>query len=404
MRRLAIGLTTVLALLFVAAGEARLGAGRARAAHREADTFHVMAGTGSGGGVSYHGGPVLSSNRTHVIFWAPKRSQLAFEPGYRPLVGRFLTDVAAASHTTHNVFALTGQYTDSSGRPAAYASRYAGAVLATDPLPASQCTEPPVAGPGWTVCLTDGQLQAEIERVVHARHLPTTQHDVYFLVTPKGLGSCMGNTATSGCALGGRVNGYCGYHQFTNDGQVDYAFIPYNAVPGHCQSDHPRPNGNAADPALSTISHELSEAVTDPDSDAWTDGSGQEIADLCITTFGPAIGGSGDRRYNQNVNGGHFYLQDEWSNADGRCKPRAKPDHASFAVSSRTGRRLAFSGRGTDPEGQIVSYHWLFGDGVRGQGRTVTHDFRRGGSYTVRLRVTDTWGNWGFYTRTVPVT
>src|SRR5947209_4508960 len=147
----------------------------------------------------------------------------------------------------------------------------------------------------------------------------------------------MGAAATSGCALGGKVNGYCGYHRFTNDGQVDYAFIPYNAVPGHCQSNNPRPNGSSADPALSTISHELSEMVTDPDGDGWTDSSAQEIGDLCISAFGPSIGGSGDRAYNESIAGGHFYLQEEWSNSSNRCEPRAKPDHASFAVSRRTG-------------------------------------------------------------------
>ena len=50
-----------------------------------------------------------------------------------------------------------------------------------------------------------------------------------------------------------------------------YAVIPYNAVPGHCQSDNPRPNSSTADPALSTLSHEHIETVTDPDGDAWTD-------------------------------------------------------------------------------------------------------------------------------------
>ncbi len=250
----------------------------------------------TGQAVNYSDGPVLTSNRTHVIFWAPSGSHLGFDPGYRPLVARFLRDVALASHQTDNIFGLTGQYTDLSGRPAAYASQYAGAVLDTDQLPATECTEPPVAGPGWTVCLTDAELQAEIEHVVHAHHLPTAQRDVYFLVTPRGLGSCMGTTASSGCALGGRVDGYCGYHRYTNDNAVDYAFIPYNAVIGHCQSNNPRPNGSTADPALSTIGHELAETITDPDGDGWTASSGEEIADLCISTFGPPIGGSGNRR------------------------------------------------------------------------------------------------------------
>jgi hypothetical protein len=405
MRYRLAGLVTAAILLPTATGEARSSVSQhAPARSPAADVFQTTPGLGTGPPVGYGNGPVLTSNRTHIIFWAPSGSYLSFDPGYRPLVAQFLRDVALASHRTSNVFALTGQYTDSSGRPAAYASRYGGAVLDTERLPKTECTEPPVAGPGWPVCLTDSELQAEIEHVVRARHLPTTQRDVYFLVTPRGLGSCMGSSATSGCALAGKVNGYCGYHRYTNDAKVDYAFIPYNAVIGHCQSNNPRPNGSTADPALSTIGHELSEVITDPDGDGWTDNSGQEIADLCITTFGPAIGGSGQRAYNENIAGGHFYLQELWSNASGSCEPRARPDRASFSVSPRSGRTLAFTGTGNDPQGRILSYHWVFGDGHRASGRTVSHRFGAGGNYAVRLRITDSWDNWGSYTRAVPVT
>lgn len=400
---------TVVVMLIV--GLALAPAASARKAHTEADIGKAMPGVGSGLGVTYGGGPILASNRTHIIFWQPNGSPLTFDPGYRALVERFLTDVAVASHSTSNVFALTGQYTNNAGQPAAYASDYAGAVLDTDRLPKNGCAEPPPPpvgeGPGWKTCLTDSQLQHEIEQVVQAHHLPTTQHDVYFLVTPKGLGSCMGALPNSGCSLGGSATGYCGYHRYTTGGAVavDYAFIPFNAVPGHCQSNHPRPNGNTADPALSTISHELSEAITDPNGDAWTDGSGNEIGDLCITTFGKAIGGSGSRRYNEDIAGGHFYLQDEWSNATDGCEPRAKPDKASFVVASRSGQTLTFKGTGTDPNanGHILSYHWDFGNGATVEGRSVTHRFPQPGRYPVKLRVTDSWDNWGFYTRTVPV-
>lgn len=410
MRHLAVVVVLGLALAPASWAHAALGvtpdvsaAPAVAASQRTPDINLVSPGLGYGGGVSYGGGPILTTNRTHVIFWAPSGSGLAFDPGYRPLVERFLIDVASASHNTSNVFSLTGQYTDSSHQPAAYASRYAGATLDTDRLPTSGCIEPPATGPGWTDCLTDRQLQSEIEHVIRTHHLPTSRRDVYFLVTPRGLGSCMNASPTSGCALGGPATGYCGYHKFTDDNLVDYAFIPYNAVPGHCQSTHPRPNGSTADPALSTIGHELAEMVTDPDGDGWTAGSGNEIADLCITTFGPEIGGSGSRRYNQVIAGGHFYLQDLWSNASGGCAARARADHASFHITARSGRTLKLQGSGTDPDGRIVGYHWAFGQGGTAQGRSISHRFPGNGLYPIILRVTDSWDNWGFYTRTVPV-
>ena len=174
----------------------------------------------------YGGGPVLHSNRTHVIFWAPADSGLAFEPGYQALIETFLVDVAADSHRTTNVYGLSGQYTDGGG-PAAYDSTYDGAVSATDQLPANGCTEPPMTGPGWTICLTDSQLENEIEHVIATNHLPTANRDVYFLVTPDGLGSCT-DAGSSSCALGGSVNGYCGYHSQT---PVSYTHLTLPTTP-----------------------------------------------------------------------------------------------------------------------------------------------------------------------------
>jgi hypothetical protein len=351
----------------------------------------------------YGGGPVLHSNHSHLIFWQPAGSGLSYEPGYQTLIERFLQNVAAASHRTDNVYGLTGQYTDSHG-PAAYASTYGGAVLATDRLPPNGCTEPPGIGPGWTVCLTDDQLVAEIERVIRAKHLPTAPADIYFLVTPKGLGSCTSSDSNS-CALGGSVNGYCGYHSQSPDGAVLYAVVPYNAVPGHCQSDKPRPNGSTADPTISTISHEHSEMVTDPEDDAWVDSAGNEDGDLCRADFGPAIGGSGQSAWNEVIGGGHYFLQEEWSNVVGGCEARTKPDSVTFrAIPARRGRwALRLLARARDPRGSIVAYHWYFGDGRAGRRRIAVHRYRRPGRYRVVLRVTDSWDNWAFYAATVTV-
>jgi hypothetical protein len=354
------------------------------------------------GKLPYGGGRVLHSNRTHLIFWAPTGSGLAFDPGYTELIETFLSDVAADSHKTTNTYGLSGQYYDTTG-PAAYDSTYGGAVLATDPLPPNGCTEPMTTGPGWTVCLTDAQLETEIEQVIGADHLPTTKHDIYFLVTPDGLGSCTDSTSSS-CALGGMVTGYCGYHSETSS-DILYAVIPFNAVPPHCQSGNSRPNSSNADPAISTISHEQNETVTDPDGNAWIDSQGEEEADLCLTSFGPSLGGSPGAEWNESIHGGHFFLQELWSNANGACEPRAKPDSVWFAPTEAPGqaRSFSFTAHASDPEGQIISYQWSFGDGRTGHGRRVSHTFRRSGAVTVALRATDSWGNWAVTDRTVRI-
>ena len=367
-----------------------------------ASSVHIARHAADQGNLPYGGGPVLHTNRTRVIYWQPDGSGMSVDPGYMSLIDAFLQNVAADSRDPGNVYGLTGQYSDGVG-PAAYDSTYGGSVLATDKLPSNGCVEPPLTGPGWTVCLTDKQLQTEIEHVVHTDHLSTSTVDVYFLVTPSGLGSCTDAASTS-CALGGGSMGYCGYHSQTQDGEILYAVIPYNAVPGHCQSGNPRPNSSTADPTISTISHEHNEMVTDPVGDAWIDGSGNEDGDRCITSFGAQIGGSGATAWNEDIHGGHYFLQEEWSNEDHGCQPRDEPDQVAFRsdrpVAGQPDRLVA---GGRDPDGGIVTYAWLIGAHGTARGATVSHVFRRAGAYKVTLRTTDRAGNWAFYTRTILV-
>jgi len=54
---------------------------------------------------------------------------------------------------------------------------------------------------------------------------------------------------------------------------------------------------------------------------------------------------------------------------------------------------VQFDGSGsTDPDGQIVSWTWDFGDGTVSKGETVSHEFS-GGNYKVKLTVTDDSGD-----------
>jgi len=68
------------------------------------------------------------------------------------------------------------------------------------------------------------------------------------------------------------------------------------------------------------------------------------------------------------------------------------PKAVMTASSNQLGKRetVFFSGKNsTDPFGQIVSYEWDFGDGGKSKGIDVDHSYTAGGTYTVRLTVTD---------------
>jgi hypothetical protein len=67
---------------------------------------------------------------------------------------------------------------------------------------------------------------------------------------------------------------------------------------------------------VSPTSHEIMEAITDPDtSTGWYDSSGFENGDECAYVFGPTQGTAGSF-YNQVINGGHYLTQEEFSNRD----------------------------------------------------------------------------------------
>jgi hypothetical protein len=59
----------------------------------------------------------------------------------------------------------------------------------------------------------------------------------------------------------------------------------------------------------------------------------------------------------------------------------------------RIGEEVSFNANSSaDPDNNIVSYEWNFGDGNTASGRSVTHDYSRLGTYTARLTVTDSDG------------
>ncbi len=69
-----------------------------------------------------------------------------------------------------------------------------------------------------------------------------------------------------------------------------------------------------------------------------------------------------------------------------------------------SGFAVTYDGSGSsDPDGQIVRYQWLFGDGTTGSGSPVTHAYAQASSYAVTLLVGDSGGATSLVTQTVDI-
>ena len=70
----------------------------------------------------------------------------------------------------------------------------------------------------------------------------------------------------------------------------------------------------------SIIAHELEEAHTDPDLNAWYDNRGYENADKCAWTFGTTSTASNGSKYNMTLGTRQYLIQQNWVNAgSGSC-------------------------------------------------------------------------------------
>src|SRR5262249_4732898 len=117
--------------------------------------------------------------------------------------------------------------------------------------------------------VTDAQMRAELVARVVAGHLPQPdENTVYFVFTPPGVEVYDSNGDNS-------VDDFYSFHDYDFDNGFAYAVVPYDDT--------------LQDPRLMTLyaSHELAEAVTDPQpydgTLGWYDSYYGEVADIPAT-------------------------------------------------------------------------------------------------------------------------
>jgi len=263
------------------------------------------------GPLVYNGGPVMQSSvSTYAIFWLPASGKLqnggatTMTAHYQAVNRNMLGDYGAHGIDNNN----TQYYQISSGVKQYIQNRgsLAGSYIDTDSYPTSGCSDS--ATPGN--CITDAQLETELQKVMVAKGWTGGLNKMFEVFTSSGEGSCF-DSSSSSCAY---VQ-YCAYHSYYLNGStpVVYSNEPFGDTSVCQASGTPSPNSDpSADAASTAASHELTEATTDPELDAWFTAGGSEIGDLCAYIYGSNTwdGGKANQMWN-----GHFYeLQLEYSN------------------------------------------------------------------------------------------
>ena len=107
---------------------------------------------------------------------------------------------------------------------------------------------------------------------------------------------------------------FCGWHSWS--GTVAYGFVGDSAATRWCQGQPaPTPSGNVgADSMASVLVHEIEEAVTDPQINAWYSSNGNENADKCAWSWGSFLTTSTVPIYSYNYSWGSrkFLIQQEF--------------------------------------------------------------------------------------------
>ena len=237
-------------------------------------------------GIQYHGGPVMLGTTNVYYIW------------YGNWIGN--TADTILNNLAMNIggspyFNINTTYYDGSNTHVSNSVHYAGST---------------VDSYSHGTSLSDAAIQAVVSDAINSNRLPKDTSGVYFVLTSADV------TASSGFCTQ-----YCGWHTHGTiaGSDIKYSFIGNpDRCPSSCAAQTISPNGNAgADGMASIIAHELEEAVTDPDLNAWYDRRGMENADKCAWTFGTTYTTSNGAQANVNLGGLDYLIQRNWVNASG---------------------------------------------------------------------------------------
>lgn len=252
----------------------------------------------SGNGISYRGGPVMTKPIKMYYIW------------YGNWSNNTATDILpflASNIGGSPYFNIQRTYYNGAKVP-----------VSTDVSLGGQTNAVGVTTYPYGNSLSDSQIRQVVIDAMNSGKLPIDSDGVYFVLTSADV------TASSGFCTN-----YCGWHTYftatvsgTNQA-FKYSFVgDATRCLSACAAQSTSPNGNpGADAMASVIAHELEEAATDPQLNAWYDSRGYENADKCAWSFGATYSATnGVANMKLGPLGGtqkDFLIQRNWVNASG---------------------------------------------------------------------------------------
>jgi hypothetical protein len=301
---------------------------------------HSSGSVVQGNGISYHNGPVMHSGINVYYIWYGNWNQ---DPGANAILTDFATKIGGSPY-----FSINTTYGDTSGN-VQNSVTYAGSTSDSGSLGTS---------------LSDSSILTLVNNAISSSALPKDPNGMYFVLTAPYVGE------TSGF-----LTQYCGWHTYANIGgtPIKYSFVGNAAANlGACAAQSTSPNGDAAaDGMASVIAHELEEAATDPQLNAWYDSTGAENGDKCAWTFGSTYSVSNGSKANMKLGVRDFLIQQNWLNAGGGYCTLSYAASPDFSLSvSPTSQSVA-------PGGTTGSYN-MTATPINGWTGTVTYSVTSG--------------------------
>src|SRR4051794_35543829 len=236
-------------------------------------------------GISYHGGPVMTNTKNVYYIWYG-----AWSSGAQSILTNLGQSIGGSPY-----FNINTTYHNGSNTPVSNSVVLKGTT--SDNYSQGKS-------------LSDSSVQTIVTNAISGGKLPKDTNGVYFVLTSSDV-----NETSGFCTQ------YCGWHTSGSilGSDIKFAFVgnPARCL-SSCAEQTTSPNGDAgADGAASIISHELEEAATDPDLNAWYDNRGEENADKCAWTFGTESTASNGSKYNVTLGSRQYLIQQNWVNASG---------------------------------------------------------------------------------------